>query len=69
MKDFEGNELQVGQWIELHPACDLWMRGAKFGTITKIANDNGTPVALVRMDHPQVRKLQRITGDLLRQVQ
>jgi len=27
---------KVGDRVELHPACDLWMRGARFGTITKI---------------------------------
>jgi hypothetical protein len=46
----------VGVRIELHPGCDLWMRGARFGTITGF----GGSYATVRMDHPQVKKLQRI---------
>lgn len=25
-----------GQRVELHPATDLWMRGARFGTVEKI---------------------------------
>lgn len=64
--DYEGNTVGIGSRIELHPACDLWMRGARYGTIAKVADDNGTPVAVVRMDHPQVRKLQRIPAELLR---
>lgn len=29
-------DLQVGDYVGLHPATDLWMMGAKFGTVTKI---------------------------------
>ena len=25
-----------GDRVELHPGCDLWMRGAKFGTVVEI---------------------------------
>lgn len=49
MKDYEGNEVVVGARIELHSACDLWVRGARFGTITEIANDNGTTADMVDM--------------------
>ena len=31
LKDFK-----VGDRIELHPATDLWMRGARYGTIEAI---------------------------------
>lgn len=48
----------VGMRVELSPACDLWMRGAKFGTIAKLGADWSV---YVRMDHPSVRKLQHIT--------
>lgn len=67
--DYEGNTLGIGSRVELHPACDLWMRGARFGNVHSIKEDNGTTVALVRMDHPQVRKLQRIPAELLRATQ
>lgn len=33
---YDGSALTVGARIELHPACNLWMRGARYGTITKI---------------------------------
>lgn len=52
----------VGAHVELHPGCDLWMRGARFGTISRVDGDH----ILVRMDHPQVRELQRFTADRLR---
>jgi hypothetical protein len=34
-KDYEGKPIRVGDRIELHPGCDLWMRGARFGTIER----------------------------------
>ena len=44
----------------LSPACDLWMRGARFGTIQGAEIDaHGREVVIVRMDHPQVKRLQR----------
>lgn len=30
-----GNDFHKGERVELHPATDLWMRGARFGTIVK----------------------------------
>lgn len=41
--------------VELHPGCDLWMRGATTGTIHSIRNG----IVRVRMDHRQVKRLQR----------
>lgn len=58
-----------GTRMELHPACDLWMRGAKFGTVTRITeNSEGAPIVHVRMDHHQVRKIQRFTVEYLAEV-
>ncbi len=51
----------AGIRVELSPGCDLWMRGAKFGTIRKIVGQ----VAVIKMDHPQVKKLQRVAVDRL----
>ncbi len=48
--------MKNGTRVELHPAYDLWMRGAKYGTVVKIKDE----IAHVRMDHPQVRKLAKI---------
>ncbi len=30
-----GRHFRLGQRVMLHPATDLWMRGARFGTIAK----------------------------------
>lgn len=56
---FEINPSMVGARVELHPGCDLWMRGAKYGTVVKEESDTVT----VRMDHKSVRKLQRLPKD------
>ena len=31
---YDGKALEVGNRIEIHPGTDLWMRGARYGTIT-----------------------------------
>lgn len=33
---YDGSELAVGTRIELHPGCNLWMQGARYGVITKV---------------------------------
>ena len=30
------NDFHVGDRVELHPATDLWMRGARFGSVAKL---------------------------------
>jgi len=30
------------QRVELHPACDLWMRGARYGTIAAVGRTSLT---------------------------
>lgn len=58
MLDYEGKEITVGARIELSPHCDLWMRGAKYGTITKLGNHRKATADIVRvqMDHPAVKR-------------
>lgn len=53
---------QVGTRVEIHPGCDLWMQGARFGTITGRTGDGRIRV---RMDHPQVKKAQLFWPDRL----
>lgn len=51
-------QFEVGDRVQLHPAMDLWMRGAKFGTVVgrgfKRSHDGiqpfGIPVLKVRLD-------------------
>lgn len=33
---YDGNGYSVGDRVELHPGCDLWMRGARYSTVTSI---------------------------------
>ena len=30
---YDGNGYNLGSRVELHPGTDLWMRGARFGTV------------------------------------
>jgi len=61
--DMDGAEVRPGDRIEIHPAHDLWMRGARLGTVKRI-NPNG--LAVVKMDHPSVRKLLKVAGPMLK---
>ncbi len=55
--------------VELSPALDLWMRGARFGTVIREYNgkgrNNGKRICVVQMDHPQVKRPVRILSDYL----
>lgn len=53
----------VGGYVQLHPANDLWMQGARYGTIRKY--EPTTDVFVVKMDHPGVKKLVRIKPENL----
>lgn len=35
--DGRGNGLTVGDRIELSPACDLWMQGARYGMVVRFS--------------------------------
>jgi hypothetical protein len=36
--------------VEIHPGYDLWMRGARYGTIERTFKRNGAQFARVRLD-------------------
>ena len=48
----------IGDRVELHPAHDLWMRGARFGTVEKL----GTKWVHVRLDMlpDRLRKIRSV---------
>jgi hypothetical protein len=46
INDAKLSDFRVGQRVELHPATDLWMRGARFGDIVKI----GRKLLTVKLD-------------------
>lgn len=43
-------EMVKGCRIEVHPATDLWMMGAKYGTVVGVAMINGREMLRVQMD-------------------
>ena len=49
----------IGMRVQAHPACDCWMMGDRFGTITKITKSR----IHVLMDRSA--KTRRFTPDLL----
>lgn len=59
--DYGSKFVKVGDRVEIHPSADLWMRGARFGTVTKVG-----AVVSVRMDHPQVRNLFKAKSEDLK---
>lgn len=73
MKIGTKNHACVGQRVQIPAWADLWMRGARFGTVERVieresnylaANDSrGGDIFVIRMDHPQVRKLARFRAD------
>lgn len=34
------NELSERARVQIHPATDLWMRGARYGTVTQVGRKN-----------------------------
>jgi hypothetical protein len=34
---YDGNGYTVGDRVELHPGTDLWMRGARYGTVVRLS--------------------------------
>lgn len=50
--------LEVGMRVELSPLCQLWQRGARYGTVRQVTKDW---TVVVKMDDPKARRLQRFT--------
>ena len=48
----------IGKRIEIPVHYDLWMRGARFGTVTKAgpSKPGQSAYVYVKMDHPQVKR-------------
>lgn len=58
---------EPGDRVELHPGCDLWMQGARFGTI-HAASTAVSDAWIVRIDHTAVKNLRTFKSDRLRRV-
>lgn len=59
------NFFPVGERVEMHPATDLWMRGAKFGTVVDTSRIR--PFLWVKLD--RLRGRVRVHPDNLILVQ
>ncbi len=67
------NHPTVGKRVEIPAYADLWMRGARFGTVERFIAGNGkylqsgdsrgADIFVIRMDHPQVKRLARFIAD------
>lgn len=63
----------VGSRVQIPAYSDLWMQGARFGTIERVKTGNGNYLApgdirgadvfIVRLDHPQVKGAKRFVAD------
>ena len=51
--------LNPGNRVEIPVHYDLWMRGARYGTVTKICKDDlgGGVCAAVKMDNQKIKRL------------
>lgn len=67
-REIYGVGIAKGVRVELHPGCDLWMRGARYGVVRRVVHNTppAAPVAFVRMDHKSIRKLQAFDVSRLR---
>src|SRR5574343_2017045 len=54
--------LTPGQRVELHPGLDLWMRGARFGTVLRIRPDWTVRVKLDVLQNPVTIRWQDLKG-------
>jgi hypothetical protein len=73
MKQGTKNHVCVGKRVQIPAYADLWMRGARFGTVERVIKGSGNYVAardprgadifVIRLDHPQVKKLARFIAD------
>ncbi len=53
--------------VEIHPAFDLWMRGARFGTVLReYKGKGGVNYVAVLMDHPQAPRPFRCPADTVK---
>ncbi len=63
-----GQRFNIGDRVELSPATDLWMQGAKFGTIVRVIGPASHPTYGIRMDSKRVKSTKYFNPDYLRGV-
>lgn len=73
MRNGTKNHRCVGKRVQIPAYTDLWMRGARFGTVERVIvgtgnyldpkDPRGATIFCVRMDNPQVKRLARVIAD------
>lgn len=63
MPKFIPGDSRIGKRVELHPATNLWKRGARYGVVERVRRTDGGDMLYIRMDHPQVHKPVRTFAD------
>ena len=63
MTGYDQREYSIGDRIELHPGCDLWMQGARFGVVV---GSSLTPADRVRVKLDKVQGLMSGAEDTFR---
>ena len=64
---YDSKPYRVGDRVELSPHLDLWMQGARFGTVHSVSLTPRDRVK-VRSDHPQVSNLIAGPADCFRKI-
>lgn len=57
-------EMVRGQRVRLHPATDLWMRGARYGTVVGCAHHQGKDMLMVGLDGREGRPIMLAWQDV-----
>ena len=62
---YDGSTIKVGDRVEIHPGTDLWMMGARYGTVvgTSLTSEDR-----VRVEMDKVRGLRSGPADRFRAV-
>ena len=62
---YDGSTFEVGDRVEIHPGCDLWMRGARFGTVVGVVP---TSMDRVRVEMDKVSGVRSGPSDRFRAI-
>jgi hypothetical protein len=60
-QDANGTAIAANDRVELHPATDLWMRGARYGTVARIEGGK----VWVELDKVQGKRIAFNSNDLM----
>lgn len=66
---FDGRPLLEGGRCELHPATDLWIRGARFGRVVKVWRHPVSGVTMVTVQLDRLKKTTVIQPENVRPLQ